>query len=126
MDKSASSITSSSKSLQTSTFYHLISMDHKGSVSLLISSLGVNRLFHRNGSSYPTIRTPQRTTQQLHMIPFRNWNKIQGKISQTNIFYFPISLSHKPGSSHKCNRYSLIGTKQIAHSTSQDPQSYHT
>jgi hypothetical protein len=82
-------------------------MDHKGSISLLIFSLGVNRLFHGNGSSYPTIKTPWRPTQQLHMIPFKDWTKIQCKINQGNIFYTPISPSQKPQSSHKCNRYSL-------------------
>jgi hypothetical protein len=50
MDRFASSIASLSKSLQTFTFCHFISMDHKGSISLLISSLGVNKLFHGNGS----------------------------------------------------------------------------
>jgi hypothetical protein len=67
--------------LQTSTFCHFISMDHKGLVSLLISFLRVNRLFHKSGSSYPTTKTPQRTTQQFHIIPFRDLTEIQNMIS---------------------------------------------
>jgi hypothetical protein len=59
--------------LHTSSFCCLISMDHKGSVSLLISFLTVNMLFHKSGSSYPTTKTPQRPIQQLHMIPLRDW-----------------------------------------------------
>jgi len=101
-------------------------MDHKGSISLLISSLGINRLFHRIGNSYPTTKTPQRVIQQLHMIPLRNWTEIQGGISQGNIFYFPVSPSQKPQSSHRCNKYFLSRMEQIAHSSSQVPQSYHT
>jgi len=122
MDKFASNITCSSKSLQTFTFCHLIFMDHKGSVSFLISSFGINMLFHMSDSSYPTTRTPQKTTQQFHMIPFKVWTKIQGKISQGNIFYSPISPSQKLRSSHKCSRYFLIRIEQIAHSTFQNPQ----
>jgi hypothetical protein len=61
MDRSTSSVTSLSKPLQTSTFCHLISMDHKRSISLLISSLGVNMLFHRNGNTYPTTKNPIET-----------------------------------------------------------------
>jgi hypothetical protein len=76
-------------------------MDHKGSVSLLISSLGVTRLFHGIGNSYPIAKTPWTPTQQLHMIILRGWIKIKGKISQGNIFYFPIFLSQKPRNSHK-------------------------
>jgi len=37
-------------------FCHLISMDHKGSIVFLISSLRVNKLFHRSGNSYPTTK----------------------------------------------------------------------
>jgi hypothetical protein len=74
--RSASNITSSSKSLHTLKFCCLISMDHKGSISLLISSLRVNRLLHRSGNSYPTTETSQRPTQQLHMILLRDWIKI--------------------------------------------------
>jgi hypothetical protein len=33
-------------------------MDHKGLISLLISSQGVNRLFHGSGSLYPNNRNP--------------------------------------------------------------------
>ncbi len=75
-ERFASSIISSSRSSQTPKFYCLISMDHKGSVSLLISSLGVNRLLHKSGSSYPTTKTPQRPTKQFHMIPLRDWTQI--------------------------------------------------
>ncbi len=90
-----------SKSLQTSTFCHLISMDHKESVSFLISSLGVNKLFYMSGNSYPIAKTSCKPTQQLHMILLRNWIMIKGKINQGNIFYFPIFLSQKPRSFHK-------------------------
>ncbi len=93
-------------------------MDHKGSISLLISFLGVNKLFHKSDNSYSTTKTPQRSTRQLHMIPLKNWREIQGKISPVNIFYSPISFSQKPWSSHKCNRYYLIRMEQIAHSSS--------
>jgi hypothetical protein len=126
MNKFASSITSSSKPLQTSTFYRFISMDHKGSVSLLISSLGVNMLFHKNGSSYPTTKTPQKPTQQLHMIPLRDWIEILGRISQGNIFYFLVSPSQKPQSYHKCSMYFLFRMEHVAHPSFQNPQSYHT
>jgi hypothetical protein len=68
-----------------------LSMDHKGSTSLSISSLGVNRLLHGNGSSYPTIETPQKLTQLHPMIPVKEWTKIQGRIGECNLFYFPIS-----------------------------------
>jgi hypothetical protein len=117
MKKFDSSITSSSKSLQTPKFCCLISMDHKGLVSLLISSLGINRLLHRSGSSYPTIETPQRPTQQLHMIPLRYWIEIQDKISEYNIFYFLVSLSQKPRSSHNatCTLSSLWNTLRTHH-----------
>jgi hypothetical protein len=74
-------------------------MDHKGSSSLFISSLGVNMLFYRSGSSYPTIKTPQIKTQQFHMILLRDWIEIEGKISQGNMFYSPVSFSQKPWSS---------------------------
>ncbi len=57
-ERFASSITSSSKSLQILKFYCLIYMDHKGSVSLLISFLKVNKLLNGNGSSYPNNRNP--------------------------------------------------------------------
>ncbi len=122
MDRSDSSITFSSQPLQTFTFCCLISMDHKGSVSLLISSLGVNRLFHMSVSSYPTTKTPQRPIQQLHMIPLRDWTQIQGRINQDNVFYYLVSLSQKPQSSHKCSKYSLFRMEQIVHSSFQDPQ----
>jgi hypothetical protein len=114
------------KPLQTSTLCRLISMDHKGSISLLISPLGVNRLFHKNGNSYPTTKTPQKPTQQLHMIPLKDWIRVQGRISQSNIFYFPISPSQKPQNSHKYNKYYFLRMEQITHSSSQDPQNYHT
>jgi hypothetical protein len=70
-------------------------MDHKGSVSLLISSLGVNKLFHRSGSSYPTTKTPQRPTQQLHMILLRDWTKIQGRLVKViySILQYPLPKS---------------------------------
>ncbi len=71
-ERFVSSIIFSSTSLQTPTFYYLISMDHKGLVSLSISFLGINRLLQGNGSSYPTIETPQKLTQLLPMIPLRN------------------------------------------------------
>jgi hypothetical protein len=87
---------------------------------------GINKLFHMNRNSYPTTKTPWRPTQQLHMIPLRNWTKLQGMISQGNIFYFPISPSQKPRNSHKCSRYYLFKMEKIMHLSSQDPQSYHT
>jgi hypothetical protein len=62
-----SNFTSSSKSFQTSKFYCFNSMDHKGSASLSISSLGINMLLHGSGSSYLTTKTPQRLTRLLHM-----------------------------------------------------------
>jgi hypothetical protein len=96
----ASSIISSSKSLQTPKFCYFISMDHKGSISLLISSLGINMLLHRNGSSYPTTKPPQRLTQQLHLILLIDWTNIQDKINECNIFYPLVSPSQKPRSSH--------------------------
>jgi hypothetical protein len=99
--------------LETSTFCRLVSMDHKGSISLLISSLGVNRLFHRSGSSYPRTKTPQRPTQQLHMILLRDWIKIRGRINQGNVFYFLVSPSQKPQSSHKCNMYLSLGWNRL-------------
>jgi hypothetical protein len=52
------------------------SMDHKGSISLLISSLGVNKLFHKSGISYLITKTPQTPTQQLPMIPLKDWRQI--------------------------------------------------
>ncbi len=61
MDWYASNIIFSSRPLQTSTFYHLISMDHKRSVSLMISSLGMNRLFHMNGNWEPTTKNHTET-----------------------------------------------------------------
>jgi hypothetical protein len=126
MDRSASSITSPSKHLQTSTLCHLISMDHKGSVSLLISSQGVNRLFHKRWQLIPNNKTPQKPSQQFHMILFRDLTRIHGRISQGNILYSPISPSQKPQSSHNYSRYSPLRMEQIAHSSSQDPQSCHT
>jgi hypothetical protein len=87
----ASNLTSSSKSLQTPKFYCFNSMDHKGSASLSISSLGINMLLHRSGSSYPTTKTPQRLTRLLHMVPLRDWTKIQGRIGECNQFCSPIS-----------------------------------
>jgi hypothetical protein len=101
-------------------------MDHKGSISLLISSLGINKLFHRNDSSYPTTETPQIPTQQLHMIPLRDWIEIKAGLMKCNIFYSPISPSRKPWSSHKCNRYFLFKMEHIEHSSSQDPQNQNT
>jgi hypothetical protein len=76
-------------------------MDHKGLVFLLISFLGVNKLFHRSGSSYPTTKTPQRLIQLFHMIPLRDWTKIHGKISECNLFYSQVSpYSQNPQNSH--------------------------
>ncbi len=61
------------------------------------------------------------------MILLKDWTEVQGKISQDNILlYYPISPSQKPRSSHRCSRYSLLKMEQVAHSSSQDPQSYHT
>jgi hypothetical protein len=85
-------------------------MDHKGSASLSISSLGVNRLLHGNGSSYPTIETPQKLTQLLPMIPFRDWTKIQGRIGECNLFYSPVSpCSQNPRSSHNATSTLSLG-----------------
>jgi hypothetical protein len=39
-------------------FYGLNFMDHKGSELILISSLGINKLFYVNGGSYPTTKSP--------------------------------------------------------------------
>jgi len=36
-------------------------MDHKGSVSFLISFRGINWLFHGNGRSYPNNKDPKDT-----------------------------------------------------------------
>jgi len=101
-------------------------MDHEGSISFLISSLGVSKVFHKSGNSYPTIKTPQRPTQQLHMILLKDWIEIQGRINQGNILYYLVSPSQKPCSSHKCNRYSLLKMEQIAYSSFEDPQSDQT
>jgi hypothetical protein len=76
--------------------YHQTWCYHKGSVAFLISFLGINRLFLRSGNSYPTTKAPQRPTQQFHMIPFREWTKIQGKINQVNIIFFCIPFPKAP------------------------------
>jgi hypothetical protein len=41
---------------------------------------------HGSGSSYPTIKTPQRPTQLLHMILLKDWTEIQGMINECNLF----------------------------------------
>jgi hypothetical protein len=44
-------------------------------------------LFHGNDNSYPTTDSRQRLIQKLHMVLFRNWTKIQGKIDECNQLY---------------------------------------
>ncbi len=118
-ERFASNIIFSSKSLQTPKFYCFISMDHKGLVSLLISSLGVNKLLHGSNSSYPATETPKKLIQLLHMIPLKDWTQIQGKIDQCNLLYSPTSpYSQKPQSSHNTTKYSLFRIKHFAHSSS--------
>jgi hypothetical protein len=70
-------------------------MDHKGSISLLISFLRINMLFHGSGSSYLTTKSPQRLTQILHIVLFRNWTEVQGKIDECNQNYSQYPLGPK-------------------------------
>jgi hypothetical protein len=102
-----------------------LSMDHKGSTSLSISSLGVSRLLHGNGSIYPIIETPQKLTQLHPMIPLKKWTKIQGRIGECNLFS-NIPLFLESLELPQCNKYFLLKMKHIAHSSSQDPQSHQT
>jgi hypothetical protein len=48
-------------------------------------------LLHENGNSYHTIKTPQILTRLFHMVPFRKWTKIQGRIDECNLLYSLIS-----------------------------------
>jgi hypothetical protein len=97
MDRSASSITSSSKHMQTSTFYRLISMDHKGSILLLISSLGVNKLFHKSGSSYPTTKPHKNHLNNFTWFLSKIWHGFKaGSIKVTySILQYPLLKNPK-------------------------------
>ncbi len=72
---------------------------------ILISFLGVNRLFYVAGSSYPTTKFPTQidytTSTQFNI---RDWTEIQGRVNQYNHFYFPTSPeSQKPPKFPQCN-----------------------
>jgi hypothetical protein len=74
----------------------------------------------------PNNKNPTKTNVTTSHDSFLRLDRDSRQISQGNIFYFPISPSQKPWSSHKCSRYFLFRIKQIAHSSSQNPQNYHT
>jgi hypothetical protein len=59
------------------------------------------------------------------MVPFRDWTKIQGRISECNQFYSLVSpRSQNPQSSHNATN-TLLRMKHIVHSI-QNPQSHQT
>jgi hypothetical protein len=60
------------------------------------------------------------------MIPVKDVIRIQDKINQGNIFYYLVSSSQNPQSSHNHNMYSLLRMEQITHSSFENPQDYHT
>jgi len=73
-------------------------MDHKGSVSLLIFSIGylMGVVAHT-----PTTGIPQIQTWLHHMVPLKNWTEIQGRTIECNLLYSPVShCSQNPQSSH--------------------------
>jgi hypothetical protein len=92
MDISASSITFSSKHLQTSTFCRLNSMDHKGSVSFLIFSLGVNRLFHRSRNSYLTTKPHKNDLNNFTWFLLEIWQGFKARLVKViySIIQYPL------------------------------------
>jgi hypothetical protein len=66
-------------------------MDLKGSDSLLISSQGVNWLTNESGTDTPTTKIPQILFWHHHMVPLKNWTKIQNRIGECDLLYFIVS-----------------------------------
>lgn len=75
--------------------YCFNSIDHKGSISLLISSLRVNKLLHGSRNSQPTTKSPQKLTELLHMVSFKNWTQIKSKIGECDQIYSHYPLGPK-------------------------------
>ncbi len=67
----------------------LILWTTKDQAFILISSLGVNRLFYVVGGSYPTTESPQNVNSTISTwFSLRDWTEIQGQsqLVQTSLF----------------------------------------
>jgi hypothetical protein len=118
----ASNLVSSSKSFRTPKFYCFNSMDHKGSISLLISYLGVNRL---KWQFIPNNRNLTKINSTTSHGSVKDWTKIQGRFDEYNQFYSPISpRPQNPWSSHNSTG-TLLRMKHIVQLV-QNPQSHQT
>jgi hypothetical protein len=76
----------------------LILWTTKDQTFILISFLGVNKLFYVVGSSYPTTKSPQNINFTISTwFNLRDWTKIQGRVSQSKHSLSPKNLwsSHK-------------------------------
>jgi hypothetical protein len=99
--KIITSIISTSKSLQTTNFIILFlwtSRDQIFSWFPLKESIGC---LLRVAAHTPTIEIPQVLSWHHHMVPLKNWTKIQNRRGECDLFHFIISpCSQNPWSSH--------------------------
>jgi hypothetical protein len=123
--KIVTSVIFSSRSLQTSKFYCVISMDHKGSDSFLISFRGVNWLLNGSCSSYLNNRNLTNINLTSSHGSFKRLNKDSRQKQWMWSIHFLVSpCSQNPQSSHH-----TIGTLSLEWThcrLSLEPPSYQT
>ncbi len=88
-------------------FMALILWITKDQTPILISFLGVNRLFYVVGSSYPTTESSQNINSTTSTwFSFKDWTEIQGRVSQSKHHCFRTSLlSQKLSELPQHNKY---------------------
>jgi hypothetical protein len=70
-------------------FMALIIWTTKDQTFILISFLGINRLFYVAGNSYPTTKSPQNINSTISTwFSRKDWTEFQGKVSQSKHHYF--------------------------------------
>ncbi len=104
-------------------FMALIIWTTKDQTFILISFLGINRLFYVAGNSYPTTKSPQNINSTISTwFSRKDWTEFQGKVSQSKHHYFLASpQSQKPPELPLNNKYSSQDkTHSIPSSKSQE------